>query len=264
MPAAVLEIDNTVSSSPKACVKTVGKANDKHETSNIVTLTSALLTMKVCSFSVTSRTPPRSSSSKGWRADMLAVSAMWSNPEALLPSLPNSRMPPKKNDMPRTKSMLERTEPRRVALTTSMRPALNVCIVMIISTAFPKVALSKPLTTSLCKHASSSSVASPRILASGTMARKLSQKVQAESQPNCAERMPRGKATKSVLKGWKRIDLIPIKFRVQADNGSFSDWLGTGETVMKSSRLTTSLESISCSLGLELCLRRSRLACQTT
>mmetsp|Transcript_1572 Transcript_1572/g.4634 ORF Transcript_1572/g.4634 Transcript_1572/m.4634 type:complete len:209 (-) Transcript_1572:270-896(-) len=208
MPAAVRDIASTVSSSPKACEKIVGSANPKHDTSSMVTLTRALFTMNTCSFSATKWTPLGSSltlSNKGCRApicDSVKETSMGvRKPLAALPP-PSSMMPPKKNDIPNTSSILDSTEPSKVALTTFTRPARRVCTVMIISTAFPKVALSKPLMTSLCKQASSSSVASPRILASGISAKKFSQKTQFGSHPNREAVTPRGSASKNTLNGW--------------------------------------------------------------
>jgi len=89
--------------------------------------------------------------------------------------------------------------------------------VIIISTAFPNVALRRPLITSLWRLASSSSVASPRIFASGIKEAKFSQKVHVEPQSRLAERRPSGNAASRMLKGWYRIDFMPRAFRSQAD-----------------------------------------------
>mmetsp|Transcript_92946 Transcript_92946/g.268418 ORF Transcript_92946/g.268418 Transcript_92946/m.268418 type:complete len:381 (-) Transcript_92946:103-1245(-) len=220
MQAAVLEILRTVSASPKACVKTVGNAKDKQDTKSIVTLTRALSTTNSCSFSNTNRTPDDfgvTSCNKGSEApwDNSFAEGPWARP-------PSSRMPPKRKDMPSTSSKLDNTEPSKVALTTSIRPIRNVWMVMIISTAFPKVAFNKPLITSLCKQASNSSVASPRIFARGINAKKFIQKVNWTFQPYADEMIPSGKKRSSTENGCHKMDCMPSRFRSQYDRGATS------------------------------------------
>mmetsp|Transcript_98180 Transcript_98180/g.249117 ORF Transcript_98180/g.249117 Transcript_98180/m.249117 type:complete len:336 (+) Transcript_98180:641-1648(+) len=256
MQAAVLEMLSTTSSSPTTWEKTVGSAKERQETSNIVTLTKALSTMKVCSFSVTKRTPRRGLSrtltcSNGWWTPSNAGAAAL--PSFLRPE-PSSMMPPKKKDVPNTSSMFESTDPSNVALTTSTRPKRNVWTVMIISTALPKVAFKRPLITSLWRQASSSSVASPNIFASGISARKFSQKVACGPQPSRYERMPKGKATNAKLNGWYKMDLMLSRFRVIADLGAAGS---------RSSISPTAPSSLP-ALIPALALRMSRFACQTT
>mmetsp|Transcript_41335 Transcript_41335/g.118462 ORF Transcript_41335/g.118462 Transcript_41335/m.118462 type:complete len:205 (+) Transcript_41335:1127-1741(+) len=194
-------------------MKMVGRVKDKHETNNMVTLTIALLETNTCCFSVTSLKYESALPRSGSAAFSVKLTF------ALTPS-PISTMPPKRNDMPRTRSMLDSTDPRSVSLTSDVSPALRVCTVMITSTAFPKVALSRPLTTSLCRQASSSSVASPRIFASGIRAQKFNQKVAFGPQSKHAESMPRGNATERMLKGWIRMDCIPAMFLLTYDTGA--------------------------------------------
>mmetsp|Transcript_63142 Transcript_63142/g.195908 ORF Transcript_63142/g.195908 Transcript_63142/m.195908 type:complete len:225 (-) Transcript_63142:222-896(-) len=158
------------------------------------------------------------------------------------------RMPPKKKDMPRTSSMLESTEPRSEVFTTCVRLAFSALTVMIISTALPKVALSRPLMVSLPREAASSSVASPRILASGTMAAKFSQKVHAGSQPSTEEATPSGNNARRTQKGWSRMDFMPRRFRVHLDGG------GSRGDARRSGDSNSNSPSD---------LRRSLFACQT-
>mmetsp|Transcript_24005 Transcript_24005/g.63280 ORF Transcript_24005/g.63280 Transcript_24005/m.63280 type:complete len:217 (+) Transcript_24005:653-1303(+) len=213
MTAAVRDMSITVLCSPNDFAKTVGNANDRHETRSMVTLTRALLTKKACSFSITNRMPPPESS---WSSSDSEREWLASSPAAgARPLLPISTRPPKKKDMPSTSRRLESTDPSSVAFTTSSSPTRSVCMVMIISTAFPKVAFSRPLITSLWRQASSSSVASPRILASGIIAMKFSQKVHSALQPASADQAPRGNASSMMLKGCCRMDFRPPRFLSQ-------------------------------------------------
>mmetsp|Transcript_47689 Transcript_47689/g.103725 ORF Transcript_47689/g.103725 Transcript_47689/m.103725 type:complete len:315 (+) Transcript_47689:813-1757(+) len=118
-------------------------------------------------------------------------------------------MPPMKKDMPSTKSRFESTDPSKVALTTPMRPARMVCKVITISTALPKVALRRPASMSFLSPAASSSVASPRIFARGTSAKKLNQNVLEMPQPILSERTPSGKHTSKMFNGCIRIPCSP-------------------------------------------------------
>merc|ERR1719491_2260716 len=88
--------------------------------------------------------------------------------------------------------MLESIEPSIVDFTTTYSWLLRKLTVIIISTALPKVALSKPLSMSLLSVMASSSVASPNILASGIMAQKFNQNVQDGLPPRYGDRMPQG------------------------------------------------------------------------
>mmetsp|Transcript_63095 Transcript_63095/g.162463 ORF Transcript_63095/g.162463 Transcript_63095/m.162463 type:complete len:246 (+) Transcript_63095:665-1402(+) len=243
-------MSTTISSSPPpnaVCEKMVGSANDRHDTRSMVTLTSALFTMKVCSFSATKRMPRSSSTSSACCMDSEKLT---SSGAARGPAPPISTRPPKKKDMPRTRSRLESTEPSSVALTTCSSPARRVCTVMIISTAFPKVALRRPLITSLCRQASSSSVASPRIFASGIMAAKFNQKVHSGLQPCSHEIAPSGKQSRKRLKGCCRMDFRPPAFRSHAVNGG-----GAVHSAATLELTETSRESPSA-------LLRFRFACQ--
>mmetsp|Transcript_18651 Transcript_18651/g.48382 ORF Transcript_18651/g.48382 Transcript_18651/m.48382 type:complete len:207 (-) Transcript_18651:4-624(-) len=119
------------------------------------------------------------------------------------------KMPPKKNDMPSTSKTLDKTDPRSVALTTSVLPARNVWTIMTISTAFPKVAFKRPASTSLCKPAASSSVASPRIFARGTSAKKFRPKTGTGPQSSQNAVNPSGKQTSIKFIGWFRMPHNP-------------------------------------------------------
>mmetsp|Transcript_6843 Transcript_6843/g.19514 ORF Transcript_6843/g.19514 Transcript_6843/m.19514 type:complete len:207 (+) Transcript_6843:1191-1811(+) len=107
--------------------------------------------------------------------------------------------------------MLERTEPKRDALTTLIKPARIDCTETIISTALPNVALSKPLKVSLRSEAANSSVASPKIFARGINAKKLNQNVSRGPHSNNPDAMPKGTHTSGTQKGCKRIALRPTR-----------------------------------------------------
>mmetsp|Transcript_13901 Transcript_13901/g.35589 ORF Transcript_13901/g.35589 Transcript_13901/m.35589 type:complete len:226 (+) Transcript_13901:265-942(+) len=109
--------------------------------------------------------------------------------------------PPRKKDMPSTSSRFDSTLPRRVPFTTSRCPERSVCTMRIISTAFPKVAFSRPPIVSFFRPAASSSVASPRIFASGTMAMKLSQKHQMSPHSRKCAAAPAGQNTRRMFIG---------------------------------------------------------------
>mmetsp|Transcript_9343 Transcript_9343/g.16901 ORF Transcript_9343/g.16901 Transcript_9343/m.16901 type:complete len:227 (+) Transcript_9343:977-1657(+) len=117
--------------------------------------------------------------------------------------------PPHRKDMPRTNNVFDSTDPSRVAFTTSNRPFLKVWIVMIISTALPKVAFKMPAIMSFCKLAASSSVASPSIFAKGIMAAKFHQKMELSLQLQKKAAKPTGKHSKSRLIGCMRIPRTP-------------------------------------------------------
>mmetsp|Transcript_76773 Transcript_76773/g.222892 ORF Transcript_76773/g.222892 Transcript_76773/m.222892 type:complete len:398 (+) Transcript_76773:239-1432(+) len=115
-------------------------------------------------------------------------------------------IPPAKNDMPRTSNMFDKMEPSNVDFITVNSPFLSKAIVMIISTALPKVAFNMPLSISFFKQAANSSVASPRIFASGIRAKKLNQKVQLSDHPRIPEAKPKGTHTSRVQILLKKID----------------------------------------------------------
>mmetsp|Transcript_89532 Transcript_89532/g.252275 ORF Transcript_89532/g.252275 Transcript_89532/m.252275 type:complete len:334 (+) Transcript_89532:275-1276(+) len=165
--------------------KIVGRAMDMQAKSSIAMLTIAALIANFCSFS------------KRDVASHSSLLNMWYFPRWawLLVS------PPRKNAVPNTSSMLESTEPNSDVFTMYMRPRLREKIVTIISTAFPNVALSRPVTVSFANPAASSSVPSPRIFASGTSATKLSQNVQVSPQSCHFAMMPSGHATSSKENG---------------------------------------------------------------
>mmetsp|Transcript_20572 Transcript_20572/g.56172 ORF Transcript_20572/g.56172 Transcript_20572/m.56172 type:complete len:260 (+) Transcript_20572:442-1221(+) len=87
-------------------------------------------------------------------------------------------MPEAKIAMPRTRSKLERIDPNKLPCTTLIRPARTAWTHMIISTALPNVAFKSPPT--ICPVCVAiASVAAPRMLANGIMARKLVKKTTA-------------------------------------------------------------------------------------
>jgi hypothetical protein len=61
-------------------------------------------------------------------------------------SEPRLTTPPQKRDVPSTSSRLERTEPRREHLTTSIWPSMSAKSAMMSSVALPHVALRRPPT----------------------------------------------------------------------------------------------------------------------
>mmetsp|Transcript_64342 Transcript_64342/g.207309 ORF Transcript_64342/g.207309 Transcript_64342/m.207309 type:complete len:220 (+) Transcript_64342:990-1649(+) len=108
--------------------------------------------------------------------------------------------PPTKKDMPNTSNRLERMEPSKLFLTISNNPDLIALMVMIISTALPKVALSRPPMVSL-RFSARCSVASPKIFARGTRPRKQRQKTMAPLYSFASAAMPMGAAMKRMLMG---------------------------------------------------------------
>mmetsp|Transcript_67258 Transcript_67258/g.194500 ORF Transcript_67258/g.194500 Transcript_67258/m.194500 type:complete len:227 (-) Transcript_67258:68-748(-) len=117
-------------------------------------------------------------------------------------------MPEAMNAMPMTSSKLERIEPIKDCCTTLTKPALIAFTVTIISTAFPKVALSNPpIICPVCE--ASASVAPPRTEASGTMAIKLHEKVARGPQSIFPEQMPKGTNTSSTLMGCTKTSFRP-------------------------------------------------------
>mmetsp|Transcript_19388 Transcript_19388/g.58371 ORF Transcript_19388/g.58371 Transcript_19388/m.58371 type:complete len:227 (-) Transcript_19388:204-884(-) len=164
-----------------------------HEKSSIATLMSALFRANFCSFSTPMKPPmgvPR----------IECVLLRW---------VRLGVKPPRRKALPRTRRMLDNTEPSSESLTTGRRLARSACTETIISTAFPKLAFRRPLTVSLPRDAASSSVASPRILASGMSARKFSQNVHETPQPRRGERRPSGTQTSRTHMGCTKIVYRP-------------------------------------------------------
>mmetsp|Transcript_151890 Transcript_151890/g.279394 ORF Transcript_151890/g.279394 Transcript_151890/m.279394 type:complete len:205 (+) Transcript_151890:625-1239(+) len=116
--------------------------------------------------------------------------------------------PAAKIAIPRTRSKLDRMDPRRLPCTTRMRPARTACTHMIISTALPKVAFNKPpISWPVC--AARTSVDAPRMLARGTMARKLKANIQALLNPNCFDASPKGTNMSKRFNHWQKIVFSP-------------------------------------------------------
>mmetsp|Transcript_18113 Transcript_18113/g.51647 ORF Transcript_18113/g.51647 Transcript_18113/m.51647 type:complete len:240 (+) Transcript_18113:682-1401(+) len=194
--------------------KTVTSTRHKHDTRSSEVFTNAPSLPKLCSLP---RTPPSSTVlSKGFWLP-LSVPVL----------LPERVKPPARNDIPRTRSMLDRIEPNSVDFTTMYSWLPRSATVIISSTAFPKVALSKPLKESFFKHAASSSVASPRILASGIIAPKFNQKVQLSAHPNIGEAIPKGTHTRRRQILLKKIVLsaFTVGFVGLADGALMRLWL---------------------------------------
>mmetsp|Transcript_43337 Transcript_43337/g.114646 ORF Transcript_43337/g.114646 Transcript_43337/m.114646 type:complete len:305 (+) Transcript_43337:735-1649(+) len=167
----------------------VTTVRERHETSSIEVFTMAPRALKDCVLSF-----------------IVDSSSGSSLPSACLSTLLGTQ-PPKRKDMPRTSSMFDRMEPRSVAFTTRYWPSLRKATVMIISTAFPKVAFRRPLNMSFLRHAANSSVASPRIFASGIRARKFSQKTVESLKPSRYPNTPRGEQTRRRHIGERKICL---------------------------------------------------------
>mmetsp|Transcript_42531 Transcript_42531/g.114334 ORF Transcript_42531/g.114334 Transcript_42531/m.114334 type:complete len:239 (-) Transcript_42531:7-723(-) len=170
------------------------------------------------------------------RSMVMLVRAAWVENVCSLPILEplDGVSPPTKKDMPSTSSRFERMLPSSVPFTTPICPARRVCTVRIISTALPKVAFSRPPNVSFFSPAASSSVASPRIFASGTMARKLSQNSGMSPQSWKCARQPRGQATSNNEIGSQSKFLRPARFPGGAALGARSpkgDALGVSRSV---------------------------------
>mmetsp|Transcript_118057 Transcript_118057/g.345753 ORF Transcript_118057/g.345753 Transcript_118057/m.345753 type:complete len:258 (+) Transcript_118057:674-1447(+) len=175
-------------------LKMVGRAKDMQEKRSIAMLMSAPFTGNFCSFSM----PMKCS---------LYVESLneWKRPRWFL----LGEKPPRKKAVPSTSSTFDSTEPSSDVFTTVKSPFRRDCTATIISTALPKVALRRPVMASFLTEAPNSSVASPRILARGTRARKFSQKVHASPQSQYLDIMPRGTHTRGMQKGWRKIVLRP-------------------------------------------------------
>eukprot|EP00745_Piridium_sociabile_P012336 TRINITY_DN190645_c0_g1_i1.p1 TRINITY_DN190645_c0_g1~~TRINITY_DN190645_c0_g1_i1.p1 ORF type:complete len:118 (+),score=5.94 TRINITY_DN190645_c0_g1_i1:138-491(+) len=102
-----------------------------------------------------------------------------------------------RKDVPSTKRRFERIEPSSVPLTTSNRPNRKDWTVKINSTALPKVAFTKPPTTSPVE-AESSSVNRPKSAASGINAIKLVMNTAEALQFLYAAQYPRGRNTSKI------------------------------------------------------------------
>mmetsp|Transcript_47744 Transcript_47744/g.87463 ORF Transcript_47744/g.87463 Transcript_47744/m.87463 type:complete len:291 (-) Transcript_47744:15-887(-) len=207
----------TSSSTSVIVRKTVTRLKERHEIRSIEVLTNALMVWKCCTFSATNPLASLSKDSSNSPSGRVAsCEERVAEPEANLPGefdesttalacgleLLELMMPPKKKDMPSTRSMLDSTDPSNVAFTTSKRPARKVCIMMTISTALPKVAFKRPASMSFLRPAASSSVASPRIFARGTIAKKHSQNVTTFPHSRKWDATPKGANTISVFNGW--------------------------------------------------------------
>mmetsp|Transcript_6592 Transcript_6592/g.18182 ORF Transcript_6592/g.18182 Transcript_6592/m.18182 type:complete len:223 (-) Transcript_6592:70-738(-) len=121
--------------------------------------------------------------------------------------------------IPMTSNKFDKIEPINDCCTTLTRFALMAFTVTIISTALPKVALSKPPT--ICPVcAARASVAAPRMAARGTMAMKFKLKVASGPHSILPEQMPRGTKTKRRLMGWRKISWRPRRCRCIQDRCS--------------------------------------------
>mmetsp|Transcript_98166 Transcript_98166/g.249076 ORF Transcript_98166/g.249076 Transcript_98166/m.249076 type:complete len:277 (+) Transcript_98166:593-1423(+) len=177
--------------------KTVTRLKERQESSNIDVLTSADIEEKVCTFSLTKA---EVSSMASTPLPMTLVRIFF----VLLPTIP-----PKKKDMPSTSKRFDNTEPRSVALTTSMRPARRVCTIMTISTALPKEAFNKPASMSFFRPAASSSVASPRSFARGTSAKKFKKNTHIGPHFWKCATMPSGQQMTNTLRGCLKRAMSP-------------------------------------------------------
>mmetsp|Transcript_103046 Transcript_103046/g.230164 ORF Transcript_103046/g.230164 Transcript_103046/m.230164 type:complete len:310 (-) Transcript_103046:230-1159(-) len=108
--------------------------------------------------------------------------------------------PPKRKHMPKTRRRLEMILPIKLPFTTSVRPSRKANTEIIISTAFPKVALRRPPSVCPTEHAKSS-VALPRSFARGTIAKKLKEKVATSPQPRLDADNPKGRKTRKMFIG---------------------------------------------------------------
>mmetsp|Transcript_29259 Transcript_29259/g.88549 ORF Transcript_29259/g.88549 Transcript_29259/m.88549 type:complete len:250 (+) Transcript_29259:410-1159(+) len=182
-----------------SALKSVGKTITMQANNSIPMLISAAFTGNFCSFS--------KPTSRRFQSSPFPLKE-WYGPRFDLPRL----NPPRKKDVPNTSKMLESTDPNKDALTMLNRPARMDWTDTIISTALPNVAFSKPLTVSLRRETANSSVASPRIFASGTSAKKFSQNVHWSPQPCVPATMPSGTQTRGTQNGCTKIVLSPSMF----------------------------------------------------
>mmetsp|Transcript_71232 Transcript_71232/g.170105 ORF Transcript_71232/g.170105 Transcript_71232/m.170105 type:complete len:209 (-) Transcript_71232:6-632(-) len=166
-------------------------------------------------------------------------------------------IPAPKMAMPSTKRMFESTEPRRFPWTTWMSPALTAWIHMIISTALPKVAFSRPpIICPVCEAIAS--VEAPRIPASGTMAKKLKVKIHALLSSSLPALSPKGtkmRSTMSLLQkmcasAWHSIARYP-----RASTASEFSVVGNSRDRV------CSLLCISTRPDCDLCIRKMPLPC---
>mmetsp|Transcript_7089 Transcript_7089/g.17590 ORF Transcript_7089/g.17590 Transcript_7089/m.17590 type:complete len:220 (+) Transcript_7089:654-1313(+) len=114
--------------------------------------------------------------------------------------------PPKRKHMPRTSNKLLKMLPSKLPCTTSTSPSLSANTDSIISTAFPKVAFSRPPITSPDAMASSS-VDQPKIFARGTMAKKFEKNISAGPRFQWLPPMPGMAHSSSRLSGLQKMNL---------------------------------------------------------
>mmetsp|Transcript_120817 Transcript_120817/g.337132 ORF Transcript_120817/g.337132 Transcript_120817/m.337132 type:complete len:232 (-) Transcript_120817:69-764(-) len=175
-------------------LKIVGRAKDMQEKSNIAISMSAPFKGNFCSFSRPTICSLNVESLMEWKR---------------LRCFLLRERPPSKKAVPSTRRMLDNTDPSREVFTTSYNPARRDWTATIISTALPNVALRRPVMASFLMEAANSSVASPRIFASGTRARKFSQNVHAAPQSRYLDKIPSGAQTRGMQRGCTKIARRP-------------------------------------------------------
>jgi len=130
------------------------------------------------------------------------------------------RSPPQKKHMPSTSSRLEKTLPIRLVCTMRKSFASSAWTATTSSTALPKVALRRPPITSLV-CAASSSVKTPSIEASGTMARKVMTKMLPSDQPAMWDQYATGRRAKRTL------TLFSVNSSLSASDGAGASVAGS-------------------------------------